>query len=69
LLDEPTNNLDIHLRDSLEKAISGFPGTVILISHDRHFMDKVATRILEIKNKEIKSYKGNYSDYIGIKDV
>jgi len=67
LLDEPTNNLDIHLKDSLEKAVREFPGTVIIVSHDRHFMDKVATRILEIKDKKIQSYKGNYSDYIEAK--
>lgn len=64
LLDEPTNNLDIHLKDSLEKAIKEFPGTVLLISHDRHFMDQVATKIFEIKDNGIKSYKGNYSDYL-----
>ena len=63
-LDEPTNNLDIHLKDSLEKAIHEFPGTVVIVSHDRHFMDSVATRIFEIKDKKIKSYKGNYSDYV-----
>ncbi len=63
LLDEPTNNLDLHLKDSLEKAIREFPGAVIIVSHDRHFMDKVATRILEIKGKKVKSYEGNYSDY------
>lgn len=68
LLDEPTNNLDIHLKDSLEKAIREFPGTVIVVSHDRHFMDNVATRILDIDEKKIKSYKGNYSDYLELKD-
>ncbi len=67
LLDEPTNNLDINLKDLLEKAIRKFPGTVVIISHDRHFMDKVATRIFEIKDKKIKGYSGNYSDYLEIK--
>ena len=67
LLDEPTNNLDIHLKDSLEKAIQEFPGTVIVVSHDRHFMDKIATRILDVDGKEIKSYKGNYSNYLELK--
>ncbi|MBT7238209.1 ABC-F family ATP-binding cassette domain-containing protein, partial [Candidatus Woesearchaeota archaeon] len=66
LLDEPTNNLDLHLKDSLEKAIKEFPGTVIIVSHDRHFMDKVATRVLEIKDKKIKSYEGNYSKYVEV---
>lgn len=64
LLDEPTNNLDIHLKNSLEKAIKEFPGTVIVVSHDRHFIDKIATRILDIDNKNIKSYDGNYTDYL-----
>jgi ATP-binding cassette subfamily F protein 3 len=68
LLDEPTNNLDLHLKDSLEKAIKEFPGTVIIVSHDRHFMDKVATRVLEIKDKKIKSYDGNYSEYVEVKE-
>jgi ATP-binding cassette, subfamily F, member 3 len=67
LLDEPTNNLDIYLKDSLEKAIKNFEGTVIFVSHDRHFIDNVATRILEIKNKKIKSHNGNYSDYMEFK--
>jgi len=63
LLDEPTNNLDIHLKDLLENAIKKFPGTVVIVSHDRHFMDKVATRIFEIKDKKIESFFGNYSQY------
>lgn len=67
LLDEPTNNLDIYIRDSLEKAIKKFPGTVIFVSHDRDFIDKVATRILDIEDKDIKSCTGNYSDYLDIK--
>jgi ATP-binding cassette, subfamily F, member 3 len=63
LLDEPTNNLDIHLKDLLENAIKKFPGTVVIVSHDRHFMDKVATKIFEIKDKKIESFFGNYSQY------
>ena len=63
LLDEPTNNLDVHLKDLLENAIKKFPGTVIIVSHDRHFMDNVATRILEIKDQKIESFFGNYSKY------
>ena len=67
LLDEPTNNLDLNLKDSLEKAINGFPGTVLIVSHDRHFMNKVATRIFEIKDKKIMGHLGNYSDFINSK--
>ncbi len=64
ILDEPTNNLDIHLVDSLEKALQKFQGTIVFVSHDRYFVDKIATRIMEIKDKKISSYPGNYSDYL-----
>ena len=67
LLDEPTNNLDLGLKDSLERAIKEFPGTVIIVSHDRHFINKVATRILEVKDQTITSYEGNYSNYLELK--
>lgn len=68
LLDEPTNNLDIHLKDSLEKAIRDFPGTVVVVSHDRYFMDRVATRVLDVGGGEIKSYQGNYTEYLEARD-
>ncbi|MBT3397628.1 ABC-F family ATP-binding cassette domain-containing protein [archaeon] len=64
VLDEPTNNLDIYLVESLENALKEFKGTIIFVSHDRYFVDKVATRILEIKDKKISSFKGNYSKYL-----
>jgi len=64
LLDEPTNNLDIHLKDSLERAIRDFPGTVVVVSHDRYFMDRVATRVLDVGDGGIKSYLGNYTEYL-----
>ena len=64
LLDEPTNNLDLNLKDSLQKAINDFPGTVIIVSHDRYFMNKVATRVLDISDQKISSYDGNYTDYL-----
>lgn len=67
LLDEPTNNLDIHLKDSLEKAIKEFPGTVVVVSHDRYFMDRVATRVLDVGDGEILSFKGNYTEYLEAK--
>ncbi len=69
LLDEPTNNLDIHLKDSLEKAIRDFPGTVVVVSHDRYFMDRVATRVLDVGDGEIKSFSGNYSEYLESKGI
>jgi ATP-binding cassette, subfamily F, member 3 len=64
ILDEPTNNLDVYLIESLEKALKKFKGTVIFVSHDRYFLDNVAQRVLEIKNKKISSYSGNYSEYL-----
>ncbi len=65
LLDEPTNNLDIELIEALEKALIKYKGTIILISHDRYFLDKMATNLLIINNKEIKHCLGNYSSNFG----
>lgn len=67
ILDEPTNNLDIYLVESLENALKKFDGTIVFVSHDRAFIDNVATRIFELKNNEISSFKGNYSEYIDFK--
>jgi ATP-binding cassette, subfamily F, member 3 len=64
ILDEPTNNLDIYLVESLENALKEFKGTIIFVSHDRYFVDNVATKILEIKDKKVSSFKGNYSQYL-----
>jgi ATP-binding cassette, subfamily F, member 3 len=64
ILDEPTNNLDIYLVESLENALKEFKGTIVFVSHDRYFVDKVATRILEIKDKKVSSFRGNYSKYL-----
>lgn len=64
VLDEPTNNLDLYLIESLENALKNFSGTIIFVSHDRFFVNKLADRILEIKNKKISSFSGNYSDYL-----
>ena len=64
ILDEPTNNLDIYLVESLEKALKEFEGTIVFVSHDRSFMDNVATRILQIKDRKITSFRGNYSEYL-----
>lgn len=68
ILDEPTNNLDIYLVESLENALKKFQGTIIFVSHDRYFVDKIATRILEIKDKKISSFDGNYSEYLEYKN-
>ncbi len=63
LLDEPTNNFDIPSAEVLEAALEDFEGTVLAISHDRYFLDRVADRILELKDGRIVSHIGNYSDY------
>lgn len=64
LLDEPTNHLDIDAIAWLEKYIRDFKGAVILISHDRYFLDNTVNRVLLLENKNIKSYNGNYSEFI-----
>ncbi len=64
LLDEPTNHLDMDSREVLEDALLGFDGTVLFISHDRYFINKVATRIFDMKDGGIKAYEGNWSDYL-----
>ena len=60
LLDEPTNNLDIAAIDWLEDFLLDFPGTVIVVSHDRHFLNTVCTHIVDIDYGKIKMYVGNY---------
>lgn len=64
LLDEPTNHLDMDSREILEDALCEFDGTVLFVSHDRYFINKVATRVLELKEGTLNSYQGNWSDYI-----
>ncbi len=63
ILDEPTNHLDLESRIAIEKAIQNFDGTVISVSHDRYFLNKCVSRILEIKDGSITSFNGNYDDY------
>jgi len=63
LLDEPTNHLDMRAKDVLLDAIAAFSGTVVFVSHDRYFIDRLATRVLEINNGSITAYEGNYEDY------
>ena len=63
LLDEPTNHLDILSREALEDAILEYDGTLMIISHDRYFLNKVINRILELKEDGITEYLGNYSYY------
>jgi len=64
LLDEPTNHLDMRAKDVLLEALSGYSGTVVFVSHDRYFIDKLATRIFEIGDGRVEIYPGNYEDYL-----
>jgi len=68
LLDEPTNHLDLSSREALDGAVKDFEGTVILVSHDRYFLNKCADRILEMTSDGITSYKGNYDAYLEYKN-
>ncbi len=64
LLDEPTNHLDMESVEWLEEYLGSYKGIVIVVSHDRYFLDHVVTKIIEIEDKESNTYNGNYSDYI-----
>jgi len=64
LLDEPTNHLDIHSREALEKALSGYNGTLLIVSHDRYFINKLADKIYHMEQNGIKQYVGNYDYYL-----
>lgn len=66
LLDEPTNHLDIPSRDVLEKALAEFSGTLCFISHDRHFINKITNKVLEVDSGKINLFPGNYNDYQNI---
>ncbi|MGB6191629.1 MAG: ABC-F family ATP-binding cassette domain-containing protein [Terracidiphilus sp.] len=64
LLDEPTNHLDMRAKDVLLNALDAFSGTVVFVSHDRYFIDRLATRILEVEHGAIPTCEGNYEDYL-----
>ncbi len=63
ILDEPTNHIDINTKEILEEALNNYNGTILMISHDRYFINKVATRIIVLEDKKLTSYVGNYDDY------
>jgi ABC-type sulfate/molybdate transport systems ATPase subunit len=65
LLDEPTNHLDIASREALEEALAEFPGTVLAISHDRYFINRIAERIWALQDGALTSFLGNYDEYRG----
>ncbi len=64
LLDEPTNHLDLRAKDVLLEALMKYTGTVVFVSHDRYFIDKLATRVFEIGEGKVEIYPGNYEDYL-----
>jgi len=64
LLDEPTNHLDMRAKDILLEALSTYTGTVVFVSHDRYFIDKLATRVFEVGDGRVEVYPGNYEDYL-----
>jgi ATP-binding cassette subfamily F protein 3 len=68
LLDEPTNHLDLRAKDVLLESIEKYTGTVVFVSHDRYFIDKLATRIFEIGSGEVNIFPGNYEDYLWRKE-
>ncbi len=67
ILDEPTNHLDIETLDWLESYLQSYPGALLIVSHDRYFLDKVATQVYEISRTKSKKYLGNYSKYLEVK--
>src|SRR3954447_22156827 len=69
VLDEPTNHLDLESRESLEAALEAFPGTVLLVSHDRALLDAVADRLLAVEGKTIVSYTGGWADYVSAQEA
>ena len=68
ILDEPTNHIDIETREVLEETLKDFKGTMLFVSHDRYFINKIATKILEIHNKKIYTFNGDYDYYLQTKE-
>lgn len=64
ILDEPTNHIDVDTRELLEEALTEYSGTVLFVSHDRYFINKLADRVVNIEGYKIKSYSGNYDDFV-----
>ena len=69
ILDEPTNHLDLESREALEDALRDFPGTLLLVSHDRALLDAVGNRTVAIEDGELRSYEGGWADYIRVRDA
>lgn len=64
IMDEPTNHLDLKSKQALEHALAGYDGSLLLISHDRYFLDRLVNRIVSVKKDEFRIFEGNYSDYL-----
>lgn len=69
ILDEPTNHLDIETLQWLENYLQGYPGALLLVSHDRYFLDKIVTEVCNISHKKATTYPGNYSEFVKQKDA
>ena len=68
VMDEPTNHLDIEAKEALEEALRAYDGTLLLISHDRYFLDRIVSRVIEISDGIFTLYEGNYTNYLGHKE-
>ena len=69
LLDEPTNHLDLQATEWLEKFLTGYNGAAVIISHDRSLLDKVASKIVEVENRQARVWNGNYSNYVRTREI
>ncbi len=69
IMDEPTNHLDLKSKEALEFALKNYDGTLLIISHDRYFLDKLVHKVVEIKDGRLFEYEGNYSDYLRLKEL
>jgi ATP-binding cassette subfamily F protein 3 len=69
IMDEPTNHLDVGAKEALEDALREYDGTLLLIAHDRYFLDKLVSRVIELKEGHLTMYEGNYSDYIAKREA
>jgi ATP-binding cassette subfamily F protein 3 len=68
ILDEPTNHLDLDSREALEDALRAFPGTILLVSHDRALLDAVGARTVAVEDGKLRSYEGGWADYVRVRD-
>jgi len=64
VLDEPTNHLDIPAREALQEVLESFPGTILLVSHDRYLIDRLATQVWELNDNKLKVFKGTYREFV-----